>query len=189
MKEEGCVTVYPQRGTMVSLISSERINQAVFLRATLEQKILTQLCQTGLQPEQMAQLEKSLELQKKYYSQRKTDELLDEDIEMHKLFFKFCGQSTAWKAIEAINADLMRSRHLKIRTYSFNDTVGNVHSWRNSLVEHRMILDLLRKRDAEGAGLMGWNHLTQAQYAADTLCKLYPHYFDPQAQGTLHIDF
>ena len=53
LAEEGCVEVFPQRGTQVSRISINRLHHAVFLRTVLEESVLRQLCSTGITPEQI----------------------------------------------------------------------------------------------------------------------------------------
>ncbi len=67
LAEEGCVEVFPQRGTQVSRISINRLHHAVFLRTVLEESVLRQLCSTGITPEQFEALEESLRKQRRYY--------------------------------------------------------------------------------------------------------------------------
>lgn len=64
LTEEGYIVVYPQRGTVVTMIDPERIKQSVHTHIVLEQAVIEEVCRQGLTPEQKALLEESLEKQK-----------------------------------------------------------------------------------------------------------------------------
>ena len=61
LTEEGYIVVYPQRGTVVTMIDPERIKQSVHTHIVLEQAVIEEVCRQGLTPEQKALLEESLE--------------------------------------------------------------------------------------------------------------------------------
>lgn len=177
LAEEGCVEVFPQRGTQVSRISINRLHHAVFLRTVLEESVLRQLCSTGITPEQFEALEESLRKQRRYYDDQASSDLLDEDTRMHHLFYEYCGREHAWDSISLINCDMMRIRQLQIMTYSYKVHMVAVASWENTLTEHRMMLDCLRRRDAEAIAVMCHQHLGFITRDADHLRRLYPQYF------------
>ena len=182
LEMDHCVEVFPQRGTQVSRISSDRIRQAVFLRSTLEQNVLEQLCETGVTPEQFSLLEESLRRQRSYFAAQEESCLLNEDTRMHRLLYRFCGREAAWNAFSSLNCDMMRIRFLKIRTFSYpRAQLGPVDSWENLLIEHRMMLDALRKRDAEALGLLSSAHLSHIERNAADLRMIYPQYFEADA--------
>lgn len=179
LAKEGCVEVFPQRGTQVSKISKERIRQAVFLRGVLEQSVLRQLCDGGVSADQFEMLEGSLRRQREYFAAQQASELLNEDTYMHRLFYRFCGREPAWNAFAAVNCDMMRIRFLQIRTFSYRRVaVVAVDSWENRLTEHRMMLDALRRRDAEALGLLSNAHLAHIERNAEDLRRIYPQYFE-----------
>ena len=175
--EEQCVEVFPQRGTQVSLISIPRVNQIVFMRTVLEEDVLRTLCQQGITDEQMAELEESLRLQRKHCEAHETERLLDADTNMHKLMYRFCGREEVWDTYSFINCDMMRIRQLQIMTYSYKVQMVAVASWENTLTEHRMMLDCLRRQDAEAIAVMCHQHLGFITRDADHLRRLYPQYF------------
>jgi DNA-binding GntR family transcriptional regulator len=177
LAEEGCIHVYPQRGTEVSYISLERVRQAVFLCTVLEQDVLEQLCTEGVSDEEFEQLENSLRLQRRYYDQQCSEKLLEEDTRLHRLLYAFCGRGIAWTAIDAIDCDLMRIRYLQICTYSYKVQMSAVASWENSLTEYRMMLSALQKRDVEAVSLLSSNHISQVIWDIDNLRRIYPTYF------------
>ena len=106
LQDEGCIQVFPQRGTKVSHISLERVRQAVFLTKVLEQDALAALCAAGLNEEQIQKARDSLARQRRLYDAQQFEELLWEDCRLHEMFFEFCGRSLAWTAIRTIDSDL-----------------------------------------------------------------------------------
>lgn len=178
LAEEGCVVVYPQRGTQVSLISLARVRQFVFMRTLLEQSVLEELCATGLTAEQIAQLERSLRRQRTLYETQETNGLLYEDLAMHRMLYEFCGHESSWTLFGMLDCDMLRVSGLQIRTYSYNETMAAVDSWENVLIEHRMILDSLRKRDAGAVCLLNARHIEQIVWGGEDLRRIYPQYFE-----------
>lgn len=182
LQEEGCINVYPQRGTEVSYISLERVRQAVFLNKVLEQDILTRLCAGPISDEQFSRLTDSIARQRRFYDSQQFEDLLFEDSRMHRMLFQFSGYGIGWTAINSISCDLMRIHYLLIRTYSYKVPMAAVDSWENSMTEHRMILDALRKRDTDAVCLLSDNHITQVLWKADTLRQIYPAYFQARSE-------
>lgn len=176
--EERCLEVFPQRGTQVSLISIPRVDQIVFMRAVLEEDVLRTLCRRGLSDEELAQLEESVRLQRQHFEARETNLLLDEDMRMHKLMYRFCGRENAWETYAFINCDMLRIRQLQIMTYGHETHMVSVGSWSNHLTEHRMMLDALRHKDADALSVLNRQHLGFIARDGDFLRRIYPQYFE-----------
>ena len=177
LAEEGCVRIYPQWRTEVSYISMERLRQAVFLCTVLEQDIWEQLCSEGISPEKFELLENNLRMQRRYYDQQRSGELLEADTQMYRLLYGFCGREIALTAVDAVNCDLMRIRYLQICTYSYKTQMAAVASWENVLTEYRMMLNSLRQHDTEAVSLLSSNHISQLIWNVDNLRRIYPEYF------------
>lgn len=177
LEAEHCVEVLPQRGTQVSLISMELVRQALFFRLTLERDVLEALCRQRLTEEQKAELAESLRYQRELYAARRSEELLEEDAHMHRLFYRYCGREGAWDALRTINCDMLRVRYLQIQTYSYTTTMVDVRSWENHLTEHRLILDSLRLGDAEALRFTLRQHLGSIEQDGEHLRRIYPQYF------------
>lgn len=182
LQDEGCIRVYPQRGTKVSHISLERVRQAVFLTKVLEQDALAALCAAGLSEAQIKQVSDSLARQRRLYDAQQFEDLLWEDCRLHAMSFEFCNQGLSWTAIRTIDCDLLRVQFLIIRTFSYKAQMAAVSSWESNMTEHRMILDALRKRDSDAVYLLSDNHLGQIMWKADNLRRIYPEYFASGAE-------
>lgn len=126
----------------------------------------------------MRQLEESVQLQRQHYEARETKLLLDEDMRMHKLMYRFCGRENAWEAYALINCDMLRIRQLQIMTYSYETHMVSVGSWSNHLTEHRMMLDALRHKDADALSVLNRQHLGFIARDGDYLRRMYPQYFE-----------
>ena len=96
LTEEGYIVVYPQRGTVVTMIDPERIKQSVHTHIVLEQAVIEEVCRQGLTPEQKALLEESLEKQKEVKGDSDVLELLAADRHMRYLLSTFCGKEHSW---------------------------------------------------------------------------------------------
>jgi DNA-binding GntR family transcriptional regulator len=177
LEDEGCVEVFPQRGTRVTFISQERIRQTLFFRISLEQQVLSELCEKGLREEDISLLEESLSRQRRFYDSQSHVELLDEDLRMHQMLFEFSGHGAAWNAHRQTDCDLVRVLFLQIKTFSFPASMPAVYSWENSLTEHRMMLQLLKDRNRESVCILNSRHLGEISWSSDNLMRIYPGYF------------
>lgn len=174
---EHCVEVFPQRGTQVSRISMQLMHHAAFLRLVLEREVVEHLCRIGLTDGQAEELEQSLARQRTLYAERQSYELLEEDLRMHGLFYRYCGRERAGDAFTAIDCDLLRTCYLKIVTYSYQPNVAAARGWESHLTEHRLILDALRRRDYEALRFTVQQHILQVEQEGDHLRRIYPQYF------------
>ena len=177
--EESYVIAYPQRGTVVSLIDPERVRQAVFLRSVLEHAAVDALCHQGLLPEQSVVLEDSLHRQRALLENQKILEMLLEDDAMHHLLYEYTGKPYAEEAFRLLDSDQTRIRYLQMQTFSYNSRVqlSSMSGWENCLLEHRMLLDAIKKGDAEAACLINYNHINALLWNTENLQKIYPQYF------------
>lgn len=177
--EEGYVVVYPQKGTVVSLISIDRVRQSVFLRSVLEHAVVEKLCAQRLTPEQAESLEENLKRQRALLENQDVYNMLIEDDTMHHLLYEFAGNDRAEASFRMLNSDQMRTRHLQMQTFSYNPRVqlSSMSGWENCLLEHRMLIDSIKKGDAEAACLINNNHINSLLWNAENLQKIYPQYF------------
>ena len=177
--EEGYVIAYPQRGTVVSLIDPDRVRQAVFLRSVLEHAVVDALCRKRLQPDQSAVLEESLHRQRALLEDQQILAMLMEDDAMHHLLYEYSGRLYTEDAFRMLDSDQTRIRYLQMQTFSYNSRVqfSSMSGWENCLLEHRMLLDAIKKGDAEAACLINYNHINALLWNTENLQKIYPQYF------------
>ncbi|WP_156951301.1 GntR family transcriptional regulator [Lacrimispora aerotolerans] len=179
--EEGYIVVYPQRGTEVTLIDRERIRQAVFSHTVLEQAMIEELCSQGLTKEQLKSLEEVLTRQKSESNQQNIMDFLIMEQELHYLFSSFCGREYSWEVFRTLDCDLLRLNYLQYTTFNYRIDMSSLTSWEHSQVEGRLLVDHLRRRDAEAASLICANHFNTILWNAGTLQEIYPQFFSGQA--------
>lgn len=179
--EEGYIVVYPQRGTEVTLIDRERIRQAVFSHTVLEQAMIEELCSQGLTKEQLKSLEEVLTRQKSESNQQNIMDFLVMEQELHYLFSSFCKREYSWEVFRTLDCDLLRLNYLQYTTFNYRIDMSSLTSWEHSQVEGRLLVDHLRRRDAEAASLICANHFNTILWNAGTLQEIYPQFFSGQA--------
>ncbi|NNJ30308.1 GntR family transcriptional regulator [Lacrimispora defluvii] len=179
--EEGYIVVYPQRGTEVTLLDLERIRQVVFSHTVLEQAMIEEICRKGLTDNQFEQLEEVLNRQKLEINKENPLEFLVIEQQVHYLLSAFCGREYAWEVFRTIDSDLLRLNYLQFTTFNYRIDMSSLTSWEHVQVEGRLLLDNLRRKDAEAASLICANHFNTILWNAGTLRDIYPQFFSGQA--------
>lgn len=167
LAQEGLLETYPQRGTVVSLIDLERVDEARFMRRTLEKAILRLACESFPQ-ELVFELRSNLALQEACLEERNFLRLFELDEEFHRLIYRGCRKERIWDLIVQINADFRRIRVLKL---SLGIGVGEV------VQQHREIAGAIFDHDATRVEELVEVHLRQNDPDFERLRKEYPEYF------------
>lgn len=181
LAEEGYIVVYPQRGTEVTLLDSERIKQAVFSYTVLEQAMIEEICSQGLSELQLEQLESVLSPQNSDDHKEDPFEYLMMEQRLHYLLSAFCNRECVWDVFRTLDCDLLRLNYLCYSTFNFKIDMSSLTSWEHLQVEGRLLLDNLRRRDSEAANLICRNHFNNILWNAGTLREIYPQFFTGQA--------
>ncbi len=177
LAEEGYIVVYPQRGTEVSLLDTQRIKQAVHAHMVLEQAVIREICSRELTDRQSEQLEEVLNLQKGKDSKSDTIELLALEQKFHYLLSLFCGKEYIWNLFRTLDCDLLRVDYLRYSTFNYQVYMNSLTNWENTQVEERLLLDNIRRKESEAATLIWTNHFSTVFRNVDALRGIYPQYF------------
>lgn len=181
--EEGYIVVYPQRGTEVTLLDSERIRQAVLSHSVLEQAIIKEICIQGLDESQLEQLEEVLSYQKYEANENNPINFIIVEKQLSYLLSIYCGREYVWEFFRTMDSDLLRLNYLQYTTFNYKTDMSSLTSLEYVQVEGRLLLDNLKRKDAEAAGLICANHYNSILWNAGTLRGIYPQYFSGQAQN------
>lgn len=177
LTEEGYIVVYPQRGTAVAMIDTERVKQAVHAHIVLEQAVIRRLCRMKLTDRQIRQLEDTLENQKSKTNRDAVIDFLVAEQQLHYLLSLFCGREHIWEVFRTMDCDLLRVDYLRYWTFNYKIYMSSLTSWEHTQVESRMLLDNIRKGDSEAASLICSNHFSTVLWNTDALRGIYPQYF------------
>lgn len=167
LSQEGLLETYPQRGTIVSLIDLERVDEARFMRRTLEKAVMKIACSSF--PQELAfEIRSNLALQELCIQERNFLRLFELDEEFHRLIYRGCKKERIWDLISQINADFKRIRVLKL---SLGIGVGEVVN------QHRRIAECIFSQDGTHIERLVEEHLPQDDPDFENLQRLYPKYF------------
>jgi DNA-binding GntR family transcriptional regulator len=167
LAQEELVEIYPQRGTYISLIDLDIVEEANFLRVTLEKVIVKLACQTMTDKYIMA-LEENLKLQEFYAENKNSLKLLEIDNQFHRIIFKACKKERTFSLMESINTHFNRVRMLRLAANINLDKV---------LSQHREILAAIKEKNSEQAEQAMELHLDSRDIETVILKEQYPDYF------------
>lgn len=167
LAQEGLLDVYPQKGTFVSLIDLDLVEEARFMREHLERAVIRLACQE-LPKDKLLLLEMNLSKQKVCIEQQDYRKMFEIDEEYHRTIFSGCHKATTWEAIQQMNVHFNRSRMLRLAT-NFD--------WNIIYAQHEEIVEAIKARMPDLAEKLMQEHLLQAVIDKEYLKKSYPTYF------------
>jgi DNA-binding GntR family transcriptional regulator len=163
----GLVDIFPKRGSYITKIDYDLIEEARFMRLTLEVAVMRLLCESGITDEYIWKMSDNLSLYKEILQEEDYAALLELDNEFHRLIFEAANKMRTYEVVHKQMVHFDRLRALSLQT-----SLG-----RTTLNDHENILYALKKKDAELAELVMTQHLTRHRMEREELVKLYPDYF------------
>lgn len=113
LTEEKLLKVFPQKGSFVSKIDLNMVEEAIFVRETCETKILELACDDKDKDELIKKLEKNIEYQKIILGfDGDIHEFFILDNEFHYILFEHFNKKNSWKAIKRLSTHYDRLRLL-----------------------------------------------------------------------------
>lgn len=164
--DDGLVTVVPQVGTRVELIRLHDVEEARFVRESLEMAAFESAC--GKPERDIGVLRELLEEQERSHRLNDFDAFFAADEALHARIFTVAGYPGAWQAVQRIKLQLDRLRRLSLPEAS---TV------RGLIDEHRAIVDALEAGDTTtGRGYISL-HARRVLEFGPALQAKHPDYF------------
>ena len=160
------IEILPQRGSRISLIDMSLVDEAVFVRATIESAITEMACKQATEKD-IQDLEENVTLQKFYYEKNNLDKIMELDNAFHEMMYKITNKMQCHYMVKlmSIHNDRIRELHL----HSFNPE--------RIINEHSQILEAFKKKDSAAAKADIDKHLTRHYTQEDEIKKKYPSYF------------
>lgn len=171
LREERLIAIVPQLGTFVTLISPRAVEDAAFVRETLECASVRMACERATEDE-LEDLQANLAAQERALAREDTARFDRLDFELHRLLGMASGHPVAWVLAQRANGQLDRVRHL-----SFPEP-GYLASM---LEEHRLIVGAVGERDADAAESAMRHHVRMVPSLLPALRATHPEYFDDEA--------
>lgn len=110
LRDEGLVEIRPQRGTVVTKISVNAVNDARFIREAIEADIIRLLAEK-CDPAVVARLRELVDLQRQV-PENEWEQFIELDERFHRTMAESAGKSKAWDVIANMKAHLDRVRYL-----------------------------------------------------------------------------
>ena len=171
LKEENLVEVYPQIGTYVSKINLQLIEEAAFMRFSLEKEILKLSCRT-FSRKSLNALKRNVAQQEELIS---TNENVQEfhqlDKQFHFLIFQENKKEHIWEAIMRLSTHYNRMRLLSEMNNSFNEAIK----------QHKDLIQLIENQDIEHVEQIAYQHIIEPKRYWNQFLEEsnpYSHYFD-----------
>lgn len=160
------VEIYPQKGSIISLIDWELVEEAQFLREVLETAVVGQVCEVATD-EDLKKLSENLLLQELYLKSKNTDKLLEIDNEFHKGLFVINKKPHIYNLMNSMTTHFDRVRTLSLTAVKDIKVVQ----------DHKDILTAIQKRDPVEAVHMMKRHLTRYKVDQNEIRNKYGKYF------------
>lgn len=159
------VEIYPQRGSSIALVDFALVEEAQFMRETLEFAVLERCCERGLTEEQSMRLQENLKLQD-FHSRNRSMKLFELDNDFHKILFSAANLENVYMLMDSmtIHLDRVRTMHL----IAAKDL--------SSVEEHHMIYNALMQRDAKTALEKMKGHIGHYLLDKKILLERYPQF-------------
>lgn len=160
------VDIYPQKGSVVSLIDYELVEEACFVRNVLETAVVELACEK-ITEALLEELESNVKLQRFYIQERVPDKLMELDDEFHRLLFKAAGKLQTYEMTKGMMVHFDRVRNMALGTMKDKSLVE----------EHEKILTAVGERDPGAAGKVMTIHLSRYRVDEEEVRRRYPGYF------------
>ena len=169
--EEGFLRVIPQVGTFVAPINIAAVQDAQFVRVTLEcRAVADAAAAAGL--DDIAALRVLLQEQHTAIAGGDFARFFALDEQMHRHLMQVAGRPFVWQVITGAKAQLDRVRFLSLEQGTWPAMI---------LHQHAQIIDCVATHDAAGAVAVMTAHLRTAFAAIDRIAAANPDFFEDSA--------
>jgi len=167
--QEGLVNVWPQRGSLVSLMSLQRIREALFVREAVESQVVRQLLIHGSRPENWDTLAACLTRQQQALENKDLEATLRADEDFHRELLVLCNLQGIWPVVAQA-----RDLHHRVRAIA----VPELETGYKAIADHQAILDALKAGDVERALRCTGEHVRHNEFLAKRIAEIHPDYFE-----------
>lgn len=162
----GILEIFPQKGTMVSLIDAQLVEESRFMRWAIERAIISIVCEK----QSIADVQKMKEnLTFEHIAVEKKDVMrqLELDNSLHNLFFTIADKTLCGSIIQKLHVHFDRARMLNLLNMDA----------RRTLHEHEMLVEMIEVKNTAKAVNLIDTHLTHVIEDMKVLQTQYPQYF------------
>ena len=160
------VEILPQRGSYISKIDYNSVEESRFIRLVVENAVVQLAC-NGISEAYIQALENNIQLQIQNFEQCNSSNFLYLDNEFHKLIFQSVDKNWSYKIIKD---QMVHFDRLRVLSSKFGKN-------RYTIRDHEDILYAIKRKDPELAEILMTRHLTRHRAEKSELLEAYPDYF------------
>ncbi len=164
------IEIIPQKKTSIALIDSRLVEEAGFMRYTMESAVIEQVCLQRTE-EDLLRFEENIALQKVYFQNNASEKLLQKDDEFHRAFFEITRNMEIYQLMQNLQIHFDRVRSISL---------SSLHNLQ-IIEDHEAIVESIKKRDAEEAKKLLQQHLSRYLVDEASIAARFPDYFLQQA--------
>lgn len=168
LADERLVDIFPQRGTFVSRIRLDSVQDGMVIRQALERASVRRASSRAT-PADIAGLRISLARQRASNLAADFAVFHAEDEGFHQRIADLSGHPSLWRVVRQEKVQIDRCRVLHLPLSSRREDV---------IAEHAAIVDALERNDPDAAERAMHAHLAGVMPGIDELLELHPDYFD-----------
>jgi len=170
LRDDRFVQIVPQLGTFVTRISTAAVEDAQFIRESLECAAV-RLAATRAGETDLAALDGLVRRQAEVVEHGGYERFAVLDDEFHAALCELAGRPVAWEVAQRVKGHLNRVRRLSLPQPNYLEEM---------VAEHRLVLDALRHRDPDGAEETLRHHLRMVLSALPAIRAEHPDYFEDE---------
>jgi DNA-binding GntR family transcriptional regulator len=170
LSADNLVDIFPQRGTRVSLIDLNLVEEERFLRSSLEENALKKALSI-IEAKDIKQYQEAIQIEKNLKEDTNLYDFFNSDISFHKITFDLIDKKECWKIITKRCVNYDRVRFLSFKNKKDELTIIN---------QHYAIIDALISKDKSKVEQVIKTHLSKIDSEINSLVNQYPSFFkDP----------
>ncbi|SDF33720.1 GntR family transcriptional regulator [Sporolituus thermophilus] len=177
LAQENLLDILPQKGTYVSLIDIDHVEESKFVRETLEREVVQQAC-SFFPSELLFELQSNVTLQELCIKEKNYHKFFELDESMHGTIFKGCKKARTWAMMQQMNTHYNRVRMLNL-------AVG--YDWDQLIFQHQELVRAIREKDVALGKQTIDKHLNKVVVDLEYLRKEYEHYFLPPKAYSVNV--
>ncbi|PKM53322.1 MAG: hypothetical protein CVU98_12050 [Firmicutes bacterium HGW-Firmicutes-3] len=169
LKAQGLITVYPQRGTYVSLIDMKLVEDILYVREAVEQEALYRVIDLSDATELIDHLDANITEQKKIISHEITvDDFNTADTAFHRNLLNAVGKGNV--------LDLLKEEYVHVKRWK-NFELRDEKRYEQIIRDHQGIVDAIKKRSPLDGRNALHQHLDTVTNLRDVFTTANPEYF------------
>lgn len=160
------IEIFPQKGSLVSLIDMKLVHEARFVRVTLEAQITELACEAATATD-IQKLEENIALQEFYIGKQVQEKIMELDDEFHRAMYVIADKMQTYQMVKNMNIHYDRFRELKLQASNASPLVD----------EHKEILNAIIARNTIAARDLVIAHLSKINADEKEIRKKYGNFF------------